>query len=94
MPNRKFGNRALSSEGINMTDYRALITLEPGKRSGKPCIRGLRITVQDVLGWLASGMGIEDIVHDYPELTKDDIMACLAYAADNGKHAAWVKAAA
>jgi uncharacterized protein (DUF433 family) len=76
-----------------MTDYRTLITLEPGKRSGKPCVRGLRITVQDVLGWLASGMDISAIVHDYPELTKEDVMACLAYAADGGKHAAWVKAA-
>jgi uncharacterized protein (DUF433 family) len=77
-----------------MTDYRTMIALEPGRRSGKPCIRGLRITVQDVLGWLASGMEIGDIVRDYPELTKVDVMACLAYAADNGKHAAWVKAAA
>ena len=76
-----------------MTDYRTLITLEPGKRSGKPCVRGLRITVQDVLGWLASGMDISAIVHDYPELTKEDVMACLAYAADGGRHAAWVKAA-
>ena len=70
-----------------MTDYRSLITLEPGKRSGKPCIRGLRITVQDVLGWLASGMETNEILHNYPELTKEDVMACLAYAADNGKHA-------
>ena len=73
-----------------MSDYHSIITLEPGKRGGKPCIRGLRITVQDVLGWLASGMSPEEIVTDYPELTKQDVMACLAYAADREKHAAWV----
>lgn len=70
-----------------MTDYRSIVTLEPGKRGGKPCVRGLRITVQDVLGWLAMGMTPEDIVADYPELTRDDVMACLAYAADREKHA-------
>lgn len=72
-----------------MTDYRSIISLEPGKRGGKPCIRGLRITVQDVLGWLASGMSSDEIVADYPELTKDDVLACLAFAADREKHAAW-----
>lgn len=77
-----------------MTDYRTIITLEPGKRGGKPCIRGLRITVQDVLGWLAAGMSAEQIVTDYPELTKDDVLACLAFAADREKHAAWVRVAA
>lgn len=77
-----------------MTDYRSIITLEPGKRGGKPCIRGLRITVQDVLGWLASGLSIEEIVADYPELTKEDVLASLAYAADREKHAAWVRVAA
>jgi uncharacterized protein (DUF433 family) len=76
-----------------MTDYRSIITLEPGKRGGRPCIRGLRITVQDVLGWLASGMTAEQIVADYPELTKEDVLACLAYAADREKHAAWIKVA-
>jgi uncharacterized protein (DUF433 family) len=81
-------------KGRIMTDYRSIITLEPGKRGGKPCIRGLRITVQDVLGWLAMGMTPEDIVADYPELTRDDVMACLAYAADREKHAVWVRAAA
>lgn len=75
-------------------DYRSIITLEPGKRAGKPCIRGLRITVQDVLGWLASGMDTDEIVADYPELSKDDVLACLAYAADREKHAVWVKVAA
>jgi uncharacterized protein (DUF433 family) len=76
-----------------MVDYHAIITLEPGKRGGKPCIRGLRITVQDVLEWLASGMEVADIIADYPELTKEDVLACLAYAADSGKHAVWVMAA-
>lgn len=76
-----------------MNSYQNIITLEPGKRGGKPCVRGLRITVQDVLGWLASGMDIAEIIEDFPELTKADIMACLAYAADSGKNAVWVKAA-
>jgi uncharacterized protein (DUF433 family) len=63
-------------------DYRNYITVEAGKRSGKPCIRGLRITVYDVLSYLASGMKIEEILNDFPELTTEDILACLAYAAD------------
>lgn len=65
-----------------MVNHHAIVTLEPGKRGGKPCIRGLRITVQDVLEWLADGMSIEDIINDYPELTRNDILASLAYAAD------------
>ena len=77
-----------------MIDYRDIITLEPGKRGGKPCVRGLRLTVQDVLGWLAAGMTIEEVLADYPELTKDDIMACLAYAANRERQVAWVKGAA
>ncbi|HLF64857.1 MAG TPA: DUF433 domain-containing protein [Saprospiraceae bacterium] len=68
------------------TDYRLIITIEPGKRSGKPCIRGMRITVYDVLGYLASGMTPEQILEDFPELTKEDIQACLSYAADSEKH--------
>jgi uncharacterized protein (DUF433 family) len=63
-------------------DYREIITIEPGKRSGKPCIRGLRITVQDVLEYLASGMTEAEILSDFPELTRNDIHACLAFAAD------------
>jgi uncharacterized protein (DUF433 family) len=63
-------------------DYRHLITIEPGKRGGKPCIRGLRITVSDVLEYLASGMSEEDVLRDFPDLTKEDIRACLAFAAD------------
>ena len=62
-------------------DYRHLITIEPGKRAGKPCIRGLRITVEDVLGWIATGMTRKEIVEDFPDLTEDDIQACLEYAA-------------
>jgi uncharacterized protein (DUF433 family) len=63
-------------------DYHQIITIEPDKRSGKPCIRGLRITVQDVLEYLAGGMTAEEIVADFPELTLLDIRACLAFAAD------------
>jgi uncharacterized protein (DUF433 family) len=65
-----------------MQDYRKIITIEPGKRGGKPCIRGMRITVYDVLGYLAAGMTIEQIMEDFPYLTRDDIYACLSYAAD------------
>jgi uncharacterized protein (DUF433 family) len=65
-----------------MIDYKEIITIDPGKRFGKPCVRNMRITVYDVLGWLASGMSSEEIIEDFPELTKDDISACLAYAAD------------
>ena len=63
-------------------DYSKIITIEPGKRGGKPCIRGLRITVYDVLEYLASGMTHEQVLRDFPYLTEDDIRACLAYAAD------------
>ncbi len=65
-----------------MINYKKHITIEPGKRSGKPCIRNLRITVYDVLNMLAEEMSTEEIISDFPELTKDDIFACLAYAAD------------
>jgi uncharacterized protein (DUF433 family) len=63
-------------------DYSKIITIEPGKRSGKPCIRGLRITVQDVLEYLAGGMTEKEILRDFSELTREDIKACLAFAAD------------
>ena len=63
-------------------DYSKIITIEPGKRSGKPCIRGMRITVQDVLEYLASGMSEDEILQDFTELTREDIKACLAFAAD------------
>jgi uncharacterized protein (DUF433 family) len=65
-----------------MIDYKKIITIEPGKRGGKPCIRGMRITVNDILGWLASGMTIPDILADYEELNQNDIYAALSYAAD------------
>jgi len=65
-----------------MVDYKQIITIEPGKRGGKPCIRGMRITVSDILGWLASGMTIPEILKDFSELTEDDIYAALSYAAD------------
>jgi uncharacterized protein (DUF433 family) len=63
-------------------DYTHLITIESGKRSGQPCIRGMRITVQDVLEYLAGGMSVEEVLADFPELTAEDIRACLAFAAD------------
>ena len=63
-------------------NYSDRITLEPGKRSGKPCIRGMRITVYDVLSYLASGMTYQEILEDFPYLTQEDILACLSYAAD------------
>jgi uncharacterized protein (DUF433 family) len=68
-----------------MTDYRQIITIEPGKRGGKPCIRGMRISVSDILGWLASGMTVQDILSDYDELTETDIYAALSFAADREK---------
>jgi uncharacterized protein (DUF433 family) len=63
-------------------DYRAIITIEPDKMGGKPCVRGLRITVYDVLDYLASGMAETEILADFPDLTSDDIRACLAFAAE------------
>lgn len=64
-------------------DYSQIITIDPGKRSGKPCIRGLRITVYDVLDYMASGMSQAEILTDFPDLTETDIRACLAFAADS-----------
>lgn len=69
-------------------DYTKIITIEPGKRSGKPCIRGLRITVADVLGYLAAGMSEDEILADFRYLTRDDIRACLAFAADRERRIA------
>ncbi len=65
-----------------MMNYQDHITIETGKRGGKPCVRSMRITVYDVLDWLASGMSEAEIIEDYPELTQDDIRACLAFAAN------------
>ena len=84
-----FGFRTLTTYKT-MTDYRQIITIEQGKRGGKPCIRHMRITVYDVLGWLAAEMSFEEILDDFPELTTQDILACLAFAADrNHRYAAW-----
>ena len=66
-------------------DYKNIVTIEAGKRSGKPCIRGLRITVYDILEYLASGMTPDEIIKDFPELTKEDILASLSFAADREK---------
>jgi uncharacterized protein (DUF433 family) len=69
----------------NIMDYHDIITIEPGKRSGKPCIRGMRITVYDILEYLAGGMTEAEILADFSELTSEDIKACLAFAADREK---------
>ena len=74
-------------------DYTQLITIEPGKRSGQPCIRGLRMTVRDVLEYLAGGMTVDEILADFPDLTAEDIRACLAFAADRERRL-WVVTAA
>lgn len=73
---------------MRVMDYRDRITIEPGKRSGKPCIRGLRITVFDVLDYLASGMSEDQILAEFPELMIEDIRACLAFAADRERRLA------
>ncbi len=65
-----------------MIDYKTIIKRNPNKRFGRPCVRDTRITVYDVLGWLAAGMSFQNILDDFPELTIEDIKACLAYAAD------------
>lgn len=67
-------------------DYRDTITIEPGKRGGKPCIRGMRITVYDILDYLASGMTYQEILADFPYLTHEDILACLSFAAERERH--------
>jgi uncharacterized protein (DUF433 family) len=75
---------------LDCMDYRAIITIEPGKRGGKPCIRGLRITVSDILDYLASGMSEKEILRDFPDLNADDIKACLAFAADRERKLATI----
>ena len=67
---------------VSAMTYQDRISIEPGKRGGKPCIRGMRITVYDVLEYLASGMSEQEIIEDFPDLTQEDIRACLAFAAD------------
>jgi uncharacterized protein (DUF433 family) len=74
--------------------YQNIITIEPGKRGGKPCIRRTRITVYDVLGWLAAGMSQAEIIDDFPELTAEDIRACLEFVADRERRLVAVVGAA
>ena len=75
-------------------DYRDYITIEPNKRGGKPCIRGLRITVYEVLEYLASEMTVEEILEDFPDLTSDDLKAAIAFAADRERRLMQVPIAA
>ena len=72
--------------------YQDIITIEPGKQGGKPCIRGMRITVYDVLSYLASGMTYEEVLDDFPYLTQEDILACLSYAADRERQTLTIQA--
>ncbi len=74
-----------------MNNYNHLITLEPGKRSGKACIRGMRITVYDVLSYMAAGMSMDEILADFPALTQEDILACLSYAAERERYTVIVR---
>ncbi|MBN1315976.1 MAG: DUF433 domain-containing protein [Anaerolineales bacterium] len=67
-------------------EYKGIITVESGKRGGKPCIRGMRITVYDILEYLASGMDYQEILTDFPYLTQEDILACLKYAAERERY--------
>ncbi len=69
-----------------MNQYHERITIEAGKRGGKPCIRHMRITVYDILGWLAAGMSYQEILTDFPDLVEEDIQAALAFAADRDHH--------
>ncbi|WAS06300.1 DUF433 domain-containing protein [Gloeomargaritales cyanobacterium VI4D9] len=73
-------------------NYQNRITIEPNKRSGKPCIRGMRITVYDVLSYLASGMTNQEILEDFPYLTQEDILACLQYASDRERQTLVIQA--
>lgn len=74
-------------------DYRDIITIDPNKRGGKPCVRGLRITVYEVLEYLASDMTEDQILKDFPDLTRDDLKACIAFAADRERRLLTVPAA-
>ena len=73
-------------------DYRKIITIESEKMGGKPCIRGMRMTVYDVLDYLASDMTEDEILHDFPDLTREDLRACLAFAADRERRLASIPA--
>ena len=81
------------SEPLPMSTLHPLITIDPGRRGGRACVRELRISVGDVLGWLARGMSPDEIMADYPELTPADIHACLAYAAEREQHEVHLAAA-
>lgn len=83
----KYGGQILK------VDYSKIITFEPGKRSGQPCIRGLRMTVYDILEYLASGMSHQEILKDFPYLKEEDLRACLAFAADHGRKVHYAVAA-
>ena len=72
-------------------EYRNIITIDPEKRRGQPCIRGMRITVSDVLSYLAAGMTESEVIDDFPELTSEDIRACFAFAADRERHTRVIK---
>jgi uncharacterized protein (DUF433 family) len=82
IPTQAIVDKPRAARQREIMDYTKLITIEPDKRSGQPCIRGLRMTVQDVLEYLVSGMSAEEILADFPDLTAEDISACLAFAAD------------
>lgn len=82
----------LEAGSRNLMDYSKIITIDPGKMGGKPCIRGMRITVYDVLDYLASGMTEQEVLHDFPDLTQEDIQACLKFAADRERRLASMRA--
>jgi uncharacterized protein (DUF433 family) len=86
----RLGMLVLNTAEVEAMDYRKIITIEPGKMGGKPCIRGMRMTVYDVLDYLASGMTEDEILHDFPDLTRDDIRDCLAFAADRERRLAGI----
>jgi uncharacterized protein (DUF433 family) len=77
-----------------MENLASRITINPNKRFGKPCVRDTRITVGDVLGWLASGMTFDEILSDFEQLTREDILACLTYAAEREQHTTRIPVAA
>ena len=80
-----YGRVGICNDNKRM-DYTKIITIEPGKRGGRPCIRGMRISVYDIAGWFASGMSESEIIDDFPELTTDDIRAAMAYVANREHH--------
>jgi uncharacterized protein (DUF433 family) len=85
--------RAVEQRYSQAMDYRDYITIDPNKRSGKPCVRGLRITVYEVLEYLASDMTEKEILDDFPDLTRADLKACIAFAADRERKLVTIPAA-